>query len=199
MTSGGVAPTGYGRITGKLMMEVTQPVEEGSLRLVREFVNTRDLEAGTEGLRDAEDLAKWLRHNELLGDSRVTGADLSRALSVREAVRELLAGGPAATHASSVLSDAARRSRLRPEFTPSGFRLLSAAGPGADRALGGLLVVIAEAMADGRWRRLKVCHNPACRWAFFDGSRAGAGKWCSMAACGNRHKAAAWRARQRSR
>jgi predicted RNA-binding Zn ribbon-like protein len=179
------------------MMEVTQPVEEGSLRLVREFVNTRDLEAGTEGLREPDDLAKWLRRNDLLRDGAISLAQLSRAVELREAVRELLAGSSSAARAALVLSETARRSVLRPEFTPSGFRVVPAVGAGVDRALGSLLAVITEAMTDGRWRRLKVCHNPTCRWAFFDASRAGAGKWCSMAVCGNRNKAAAWRARRR--
>jgi predicted RNA-binding Zn ribbon-like protein len=179
-------------------MEVTQPVEEGSLRLVREFVNTRDIEAGTEALADHGELAKWLRHNTLLVDDEPVGSvDLEHAVELRESVRELLSGGSEAERAAGVLSAAARRSRLRPEFTPSGGVRLVPAGGGADRALGALLVVVAEAMADGRWRRLKVCRNDACRWAFFDTSRAGAGKWCSMAVCGNRSKAAAWRARQR--
>ena len=179
-------------------MEVTQPVEEGSLRLVREFVNTRDIEAGTEVLADPGELAKWLRHNTLLADDEPVGeVDLDHAVELREAVRELLAGGDEAPRAADALSAAARRSRLRPEFTASGGVRLVSGGGGPDRALGTLLMVITEAMADGRWRRLKVCRNEACRWVFFDASRAGAGKWCSMAVCGNRNKAAAWRARQR--
>ncbi|WP_326920974.1 CGNR zinc finger domain-containing protein [Actinophytocola sp.] len=177
---------------------------EGSLRLVREFVNTLDVEGGTEALAGPDDLGDWLRDNDLLGAGEaVTGADLGRAIALREAVRELLAanhdGAPAADGALATLNTAARRARLRPEFTAAGTVRLAPAASGVDRAVGGLLVVIAEAMRDGRWRRLKVCHNDACRWAFFDASRSGAGKWCSMAVCGNRSKAAAWRTRHRDR
>jgi predicted RNA-binding Zn ribbon-like protein len=179
-------------------MEVTRPVDEGSLRLIREFVNTRDIEAGTDLVDEPDQLAKWLRHNDLLEPDGVVGkADLARVVEVREAVRALLIGGPPAAPAAARLTSAARRSRLRPEFDAAGVRLVPAA-TGVDGALGGLLAVITEAMADGRWRRLKVCENDGCRWAFFDASRAAAGKWCSMAACGNRSKAAAWRARQRA-
>jgi len=173
-------------------------MEEGPLRLVREFVNTLDLEAGTEALAGPDDLGKWLRQHGLPGSEAATAADLGRALELREAIRELLIGGPAAPEAADRLTAAARRARLRPEFTPVGGSRLVAGAGGVDGGLGSLLVVITEAMADGRWHRLKVCHNDACRWAFFDISRAGAGKWCSMATCGNRNKAAAWRARQRS-
>ncbi|HEU5475003.1 MAG TPA: CGNR zinc finger domain-containing protein [Actinophytocola sp.] len=173
-------------------------MEEGPLRLVREFVNTRDIEGGTEALGDPDELAKWLRHNDLLGaGDPVTEADLDRAVELREAVRDLLAGAPD-ERAADVLSTAARRSRVRPRFSAAGTVTLTPTAPGVDGSLGTLLTLIAEAMTDGRWRRLKVCHNHGCRWAFFDTSRAGAGKWCTMAICGNRNKAAAWRARQRS-
>jgi predicted RNA-binding Zn ribbon-like protein len=179
-------------------MEVTQPMGEGSLRLVREFVNTCDLEAGTETLARPDDLLKWLRHNELPSSNAATDADLSRAIELRETIRELLIANHDHTpDAADRLTAAARRAKLRPEFTPSGGTHLVATTTGVDAALGNLVIWIAEAMADGRWRRLKVCRNNGCRWAFFDASRAGAGKWCSMATCGNRNKAAAWRARRR--
>ena len=37
--------------------------------------------------------------------------------------------------------------------------------------------------------RLRPCANPECSLFFLDRSRGGAGRWCSMAACGNRAKA----------
>lgn len=177
---------------------------EGSLRLIREFVNTRDIEEDTEALADLTDLGKWLRHNDLLGtDEPVTEADLDRALGLREALRDLLTanhdGTPGPAAAPALVNAAARRARLHPEFTAAGTVRLVPAAAGVDGAIGALLVVIAEAMADGRWRRLKICRNDSCRWAFYDASRSGAGKWCSMAICGNRNKAAAWRDRQRER
>lgn len=187
-----------------MQTEVTPPVDEGTLRLVRDFVNTHDLEDGTEALANPSDLAKWLRRNDLLqADEPVTDVDLSHAVELREAVRDLLVAnhdgvsGSRAGRAANDLSAAARRSRLRPEFDPHGTVRLVPATRGADRAIGTLLVVITEAMADGRWRRLKACRNDGCRWAFYDVSRAGVGKWCSMAVCGNRRKAQAWRARKR--
>jgi predicted RNA-binding Zn ribbon-like protein len=176
-------------------------MDEGRLRLVRDFVNTYEVDTATDALASPAALADWFRRNDLPGASQpVTATDLTRAIELREAIRVLLmvnhcgGGGPAAERAAHQLTTAAKRSRLHPQFTVSGTTRLVA---GADRPLGELVVRIAEAMSDGRWRRLKVCHNDACRWAFFDCSRAGAGKWCSMAVCGNRHKAQAWRARHR--
>ncbi|MFH2036903.1 MAG: CGNR zinc finger domain-containing protein [Candidatus Zixiibacteriota bacterium] len=67
---------------------------------------------------------------------------------------------------------------------------------GIDKALGKLLVVVIESVKGGEWGHLKICHNEACRWIFFDSSKNGSGRWCSMKACGSRAKAKAYRARQ---
>jgi len=61
--------------------------------------------------------------------------------------------------------------------------------------LGRLLAIVADAMADGTWPRLKACFRESCRWAFYDHARNRTGRWCSMAVCGNRTKAERYRAR----
>ena len=43
--------------------------------------------------------------------------------------------------------------------------------------------------------RFKACPGPGCAWVFVDTTRNGSRRWCDMAACGNRAKAAAFRAR----
>ncbi|TXL61433.1 CGNR zinc finger domain-containing protein [Aeromicrobium terrae] len=43
--------------------------------------------------------------------------------------------------------------------------------------------------------RLKACPGPDCAWVFHDTTRNRSRRWCDMAACGNRAKAAAFRAR----
>ena len=53
--------------------------------------------------------------------------------------------------------------------------------------------LISEADAD----RLKTCDGPGCDFRFLDTSRNNRRRWCSMAICGNRAKAAAHRARQK--
>lgn len=57
----------------------------------------------------------------------------------------------------------------------------------------------AEILAEGRHARLHVCANPACGLFFYDTSRTGRRRWCSMARCGNRHKVAAFARRNPSR
>lgn len=65
-----------------------------------------------------------------------------------------------------------------------------------------LLLPIAEAMGDLVCRKdfslVRRCEGPTCTLWFFDASKAHARRWCSMAVCGNRAKAAAHRARLRN-
>jgi predicted RNA-binding Zn ribbon-like protein len=37
---------------------------------------------------------------------------------------------------------------------------------------------------------LRRCANPECLWLFIDASKSGNRRWCDMASCGNRAKAA---------
>ena len=62
--------------------------------------------------------------------------------------------------------------------------------------LDALVETVAAAVADGRWKRLKLCASEDCRWAYLDTSRSGGGRWCSMETCGNRHKTRAYRRRR---
>jgi len=66
----------------------------------------------------------------------------------------------------------------------------------------GLLAPVAEAtatlLATGDRDRLRRCDDPACRLWFYDASRNGRRRWCSMARCGNRAKVAAHYRRRRA-
>jgi predicted RNA-binding Zn ribbon-like protein len=184
---------------------VAQPISAapGQLELVRRFVNTRDIETGEDGLRNAADLTGWLRNAGLLDDAALRVAqspgvgDHERAVEVREALRALLLanhdGSPAPTTAVSILNDAARRAGLSLSFVTVGEWTATSTAAGIDQAIGALLVIVVNAMAAGRWRRLKACANDDCQWAFYDRSRARSAKWCSMGVCGNRMKQRAWR------
>jgi predicted RNA-binding Zn ribbon-like protein len=63
-------------------------------------------------------------------------------------------------------------------------------------ALGLVLALVATAMLDGTWERMKACRE--CRWVFYDHSRNAAGSWCSMAVCGGRVKQRAYYRRGKS-
>jgi predicted RNA-binding Zn ribbon-like protein len=77
----------------------------------------------------------------------------------------------------------------------AGVAVLSA--PRAARTPRGALTLIAadaaELLGTGLRDRLRICPGPGCRGRFLDDSPAGRRRWCSMAVCGNRSKAAAYR------
>ena len=66
-----------------------------------------------------------------------------------------------------------------------------------------LLLPIAEAIGDlvcyADFNLIRSCENDACTLMFYDRTKGHARRWCSMAACGNRAKAAAHRARIRGK
>jgi predicted RNA-binding Zn ribbon-like protein len=172
----------------------------GELELVRQFVNTLDLETGEEELATAADLGAWLRHRELLaGGSSTSERDRCRAIELREALRALLVannGGGDAGDALAVLDRAARRAGVELRFPERSRAELRPAAAGVDAALGRLLAIVAEAMTLGTWARLKACRAEGCRWAFYDRARNRSRAWCSMAVCGNRTKARTYRRRR---
>jgi predicted RNA-binding Zn ribbon-like protein len=171
----------------------------GDLELVRAFVNTLDVESGADELRDPIALGTWLRSHGLLRGGSPSVADLTAARRLREAIRSLLleqAGVSVRKDAALTLTRAAQRAGLAPAFDPTGSARLEPAAGGVDGALGRVLAIVAAAMAEGTWSRLKACRAEDCRWAFYDHARNRSRHWCSMAVCGNRTKARAYRRRR---
>jgi predicted RNA-binding Zn ribbon-like protein len=173
----------------------------GELEHVRAFVNTIDIEDGTEQLESPEALAQWLEARDLAPDgTRATGGDLARAREVREALRALLLahtlGSPAPEAAGATLERAVQRARVRLRFGSRGDSWLEPKAGGVDGSLGRLLSIIHAARADGTWKRLKACREHTCEWAFYDHTKNRSGAWCSMAVCGNRAKARSYRERR---
>jgi predicted RNA-binding Zn ribbon-like protein len=174
---------------------------------VQAFVNTHfDLvhEHGAEVLRSPAALGHWLREAGLSAGGLSPGEpDLVRALTAREALRDLARSGRAgsgragpgragAGHGQPALRrlDAvAAGTRVEVRFDGTGPRFSAAPEAGVDGAIGCLLAITALAIADGSWSRLKVCPGDHCGWAFYDHSRNRTGRWCSMAVCGGRAKA----------
>jgi predicted RNA-binding Zn ribbon-like protein len=173
----------------------------GQLEQVRAFVNTVDLEQGTEELESEEGLRAWLVATGL-GRPPVTvsAEDLRRALELREAIRAILLAhnGEAAVPAgpAAVLDETARRAGLRIRFEADGGTTIEPDSGGVDGALGTLLAAVHEAISDGTWERLKACREHTCEWAFYDHTKNRSGAWCNMQVCGNRAKARAYRERR---
>jgi len=168
------------------------------LLLVQAFVNTVDLEDGTDRLADLESARAWLVDSGILDRrAELDETDLQLARDLREAIRALLAGGSPDARLEPLRRVAADH-RARLTVARGGMLGLEAAEHGGlGDGLFGLLLLIRRAQEDGSWSRMKVCANPDCRWAFFDASRNQRGSWCNMASCGNRLKNRELRARRR--
>jgi predicted RNA-binding Zn ribbon-like protein len=174
----------------------TKPAPMPLLR-VQGFVNTRDVEDGTDLLSDPVSARRWLTDAGLLNDTaELTESDLERARGVREGIRSLIEADPG--HRIGPLRELAAVHRARLSVADDGTIELENAR--ADRLGDGLfelLLIIHRAQQEGSWSRLKMCGNPDCQWAFFDRSRNQQGNWCNMAVCGNRLKNRELRARRR--
>jgi predicted RNA-binding Zn ribbon-like protein len=175
----------------------------GRLARVQEFVNTVDIEDGTDELADPERLRAWLAERGLLdAGERLGAADLQRATEVREALRSLLhanAGEGLDAEAVVTLNRAARNARLLVRFDDDGRAGIEPDAAGVEQALARLLAIVHGSMADGTWPRLKACRNGRCQWAYYDQSKNRSGRWCTMEGCGNAMKARAYRRRRSAR
>jgi predicted RNA-binding Zn ribbon-like protein len=171
----------------------------GELELVRDFVNTRDLEKGTDRIDEPRRLSSWMVEQGLASaGSTFTDEDVARARSLREALRTMLlanAGFPLTQEAVEELNDAARAARLGIRAGDAGRVALLPVGEGLDRAIGRLLSTVFAAQENGTWFRLKACAE--CRWALYDGTKNRSATWCDPAKCGARVRSRRYRGRRR--
>ena len=175
-----------------------RPPAPGRLALVQEFVNTYDVESGTDDLDSPASLDAWLKARGLTGGS-VSEGDLHAVRRVREALRDLMsanAGAPLDPATPPLLNGAAAKAGLTLHFDDAGAARVRASAPGVPGAIGDILTIVEDAMAEGTWARLKVCRADDCRWAFYDRSKNRSGAWCVMSVCGNREKARSYRDRR---
>jgi predicted RNA-binding Zn ribbon-like protein len=177
-------------------------------RMLEAFLNTVDersfsrhgiRHAGGDALATPAQLTAWLAEQGLAGTgARPDADDLTAALALRAALRgslALRAGQPPGDDPGRI-NDVLARFPLRLDMQPDGTLRLSAHSPGA--GVGGIAAIAADCAARGSWRRLRICAAPDCRWVFYDTSRSGAGRWCSMATCGNRDKTRRYRDRRQA-
>lgn len=153
-----------------------------------------------ERLRVPDDLARWAVEAGLVDvPPRVRGGDLDEARRLRGAVaRTVLAWGaatplPAADVA--VVNAFAAGSDLAPQLDAA----TGGAAPPPTPTIAAVLATVARDAVDlvvaGDPARLRECGAEDCSLLFYDASRPGARRWCSMQTCGNRHKIATYRSR----
>ena len=176
----------------------------GELELVRRFVNTRDIEEGSDELHSTDALLSWFAGMDLLNGDGATAdeKDLERALALREGIRALLLANNGEEVEPAHLRELNRAIGsvcFTVRFDDDGSPTLKPESSSVSAALGRILTAVVRATDEGTWGRLKVCPNDACQWAFYDRSKNRSGKWCTMEVCGNRMKARTFRQRQASR
>ncbi|SHM09586.1 CGNR zinc finger domain-containing protein [Actinacidiphila paucisporea] len=124
--------------------------------------------------------------------------DVDRARAVREALYRLITarrlGEDYDPEALALVNATARTPAAVPQLTPAGRRTeatpaeaLSTVARRGVELLGGPDVPL-----------LKECGNPECTRVYIDRSRGMRRQWCGMESCGNRIKAAAYRARKKT-
>jgi predicted RNA-binding Zn ribbon-like protein len=99
---------------------------------------------------------------------------------------------------AKTLNDLVASAALRVRFGPDGrpAREPASGGGVVDQIIGRMLAEGVWAEAKGKWGRMKACRNEGCRWAFYDASKNGMGRWCNMDVCGARHKMRRYRERK---
>ncbi|WP_062206752.1 ABATE domain-containing protein [Streptomyces sp. NBRC 109706] len=154
--------------------------------------------AAVDLLAAPEDLERWIRACDGLPDEvAVDAASFAAALRLREAIYRLtlerLRGDRFTPAGLAVVNGAAAGPALGVELSDAGLRLSG----GADAVLAQLARQGITLLAD-RLACLKECGRADCTRVYLDRSRGGRRTWCGMDACGNRVKAAAYRARRRA-
>ena len=184
-----------------------------------DFLNTYELESGSwvEHLATTDQAFEWIAgrdvvHGSLLEDARKRVADdpaaaervLGKIRRVRDAVRKVAyavaENRPAPAAALSEVNRALRAREII-ELEPAADGITVGhrhVGDPVDDALARLAQPVVQAIAAGHEDRIRICANDECRWVFYDESPTGRRRWCDMATCGNRAKAARHRARKKA-
>lgn len=134
--------------------------------------------------------------------ARTLRAALELRQGIREAVEDLANRKNAPERGARAVNNVLRLTEGYDQVAPSGGGWMMQFVQ-REKRLEWLLAAIARSAADliieGRKAPVRKCANPQCFLYFYDGSRTGKRRWCSMAACGNRNKVAAFARRQRKK
>jgi len=173
-----------------------------------DFINSqwfdwRGLGRTADRLQDPAWMAKWLEHWEMADLGLPGESDLAALATLRVLLRrmaEALSGGqPVTGEDVDELNRIMAAAQLvqRCEAAEGGFRLqLAPTRRDWTWAAARIAASFAELLT-GDPRRIKVCGNPDCRWAYYDESKNRARRWCDDKACGNLMKVRRFRARHR--
>lgn len=156
-----------------------------------------------ERLRTPQDLGRWLVEASLLRHApRVEQSELEDARRLRESIyrmaRRAGAGRPEWRDLGE-LNRWAAKPPLAPRLGDDGRTVTWVADRPVEAALATIARDAVELLSGPLAARIRECAAPDCALMFVDNSRPGQRRWCSMEACGNRVKTAAYRGRRTSR
>lgn len=152
----------------------------GALAHVQDFLNTADLEGGTDAL-SARAFTSWAHRHGLpeIEQHRLT------LIQGRELLRDWISTGT--TDVPGAVAEWLAPLQLRFDVTAGRLQVTADSQPGLFVAP--IIDAIRTAIDDGTWPRLKTCDRDICRWVFYDHSKNAASHWCASSICGAREKA----------
>ncbi|WP_273378547.1 CGNR zinc finger domain-containing protein [Actinopolymorpha pittospori] len=153
----------------------------------------------TEVLVSPRSLGAWFRESGLVDvEPRASAADLDAAITLREAIYALVLARMGKRgyddDALALVNHAADAPPVIPRLAHDGRRAEATAPQAMSSVARDAIGILGGPQA----AHLKECGRPECTQVYLDHSRSGRREWCAMATCGNRMKAAAYRARKRS-
>ena len=158
--------------------------------------------AGVAGLLDQEDCAHLKRDVER--DPKAAAKFYAGASQLRAALWRVFSaiemGAVVAENDLALLDDWKVRSsgHCRIVADSDGFRRRCRdEAPAMERAMRMIVEAAEDLLLDGRLDRLHSCDGADCKWMFLGLSKNGRRRWCSMATCGNDHKVAKFRKRNK--
>jgi predicted RNA-binding Zn ribbon-like protein len=165
--------------------------------LVMDFVNTLDVESGSDELDSPGALRRWIEERLRTRSGSIDDDAWRVVVETRESLRTVLAshsGADLDPDSLRQLNRAGAGAQLSPRWDERGM-ISFAPHEGGAGALERVLAAVVASQADGTWERLKVCSAEGCRYAFYDHSKNRSGRWCEMRVCGNRAKTRTYRQR----
>jgi len=187
-----------------------------------DFVNSIENRAGhapEDFLTSYPDLARWSRHAGLIDEATaerliaLATADelralevLEEALGLREVLHRLFHAIAMVRRAEPADLELVQRSWAQAAtaatLVPVDHHLAwdwQRESPHLEQPLWPVALSAIELLTTGNLRRVKLCENPyGCGWLFYDGSKNGSRRWCSMEGCGSQVKMRRQYARRRA-
>jgi predicted RNA-binding Zn ribbon-like protein len=152
-----------------------------------------------ERLRSPEELGAWLAERfPLVDPASATDRDLRDALTLRQAVVAITNERAHAHFAPPREIDMLNLYAAVPDIPPQlagGSRQAGAGSAKASQALGSIARDAVALFRDAGEGRIRTCAADDCDLVFYDESRSGSRRWCSMQRCGNRAKVRTHRAK----